>query len=162
MKKSFKYMVMILVVALALVMLSACGGQRQLTGPAPDEGATVYEVSAVCNIEKADNVLRVTAEECTLMNGVVLEFSVNTYDGIKLASKQYVKASDNMYAEFVIDPAWSGKIYGSVVCQPDSVVSQEKEVDQAYGKKFQNIKGEQVLFDMNGNVFAAISEFIEL
>jgi len=156
MKKSLKYTAVLLLAALCLMLFAGCG-EVQLIQPKADEGVTPIKLEGTCVLQK-DSVIRVYTHS-NLMDGAVVKFTLDSFNGVELASQTYTKKGDDIYAEFSIDPSWKGMIYGSMVCIPDD---QPAEVKEKYGKKFQNIQGENVIWDTNGNIFVLQSEKFDL
>ena len=152
--------ILIILAAVLLLALAGCAA-GDLKAPAADEGVTPQKVSGTCTLTRSGDTLRVSAH-LDLMDGVNLRFALDAYDGKSLAEATYLKAGDDLYAEFAIDPKWEGKVYGSVICEPDSIRAQAKEVTAAYGKRFQNITGDDVIFNAQGNIFVIQSEPLDL
>ena len=96
-----------------------------------------------------------------LQEGAVVKFSVDSYEGKELASKEYSVSGENIYAEFAVDPEWEGVLYATVQCSPQ-VGSQPSEVTDLYGNYFQNIDGEHVIWNDKSNIFLVQSEKINL
>lgn len=151
---------LVLMLILSAVLLTSCGGPVSISRP-PVEGTPQSVSGRVVAKKIAPDKIKVSCST-NLMNGSILKVSLDAFDGTELAEVVYNKTCDVFYAEFTIDPKWSNKIYASLVCQPDANGSQSKEVFEAYGKRFSNMQGEDVLYDQNGNMLVCISELIEL
>jgi hypothetical protein len=161
MKKGIKYIAVLLFAAMSLILFSGCAGTVELKQPPVDSGVTAIEVKGTCTIEKTGSTIKVSGDS-NLMDGVIVKFTVDSFNGVELASKTFTKSGDNGSAEFAIDPSWKGIVYGSMVCSPNGAGDQSKEVFAKYGQKFQNIRGNNVIWDANGNIFVAQSEKLDL
>lgn len=155
--KKRKYIFAVVLAVVTLFLITACGSS-QLQQPPPDSDATVITVEGTCTVERVGDNLRVYCSS-NVENGAVVKLTLDTYDGVELASKTYTKQGDDIYAEFAIEPSWKGEIFGSMTCSP---IDQPAEITEKYGKRFQNIRGDQVIFDVSGNIFVAQSESFQL
>ena len=141
--------------------LCACGA-ASITKPIPDESAEIVKIDASCTMTRVGDKLKVSVST-NLMDGAVMKVTIDSYNGDQLAAKYYTKAGDNFYVEFDIDPKWSGAVFGTMVCEPHMNGEHTTEIYDKYGKRFQNIAGEHILYNMSeGNYLAVQSEEVEL
>lgn len=155
--KKRKYILAAVLAVFTLFLFTACG-TAQLQQPPVDSGVEAINLEGTCTVERVGDNLRVYCSS-NVENGAVVKLTLDTYDGMELASKTYTKQGDDIYAEFAIEPSWKGEIFGSMTCSP---ADQPAEITEKYGKRFQNIRGDQVIFDVSGNIFVAQSESFQL
>ena len=160
MKKKTRISALCLMLALAAMLLVSCGGSAGLKRLEPKEGVEKVKLEGSCTAEITGETLRINFSS-NLQEGAVVKFSVDSYEGKELASKEYSVSGENIYAEFAIEPEWEGVLYGTVQCSPQ-VGSQPSEVTDLYGNYFQNIDGEHVIWNDKSNIFLVQSEKINL
>ena len=116
----------------------------------------MYTLEGKCTAEAADGKVTVYLHT-NLLEGTVVRFCLDTYDGEQLASEVYTVSGETIQTSFPIEADWEGKlVYASVVAAP-SIGGQPKEVTEAYGRYFQNIDGSCVIWDKSENIFLAQS-----
>ena len=158
MKKSIKYTALLALIAVMVLMICACGA-KSVTKPAATQGAKTYEITGSATLEKLnDTTLRL---HCTtnIAKDAVIAFSIDAYDGEQLA-KQVVTMIDGetIYADFEIDKSWKEPIYGTVSITPSEDGKQPSEIQDMYGSKLENVTGDLVLYNANGNFICIKSE----
>ena len=146
---------------LCMAVLAGCSGKTALAQKQPQEGDTVYQLSGKCTAEVKDG--KVTSYlHSNLLEGTAVQFCLDTYDGTQLASATYSVSGEAISATFEMEPAWEGKlIYASVAAAP-SLGKQPSAVTEAYGRYFQNIEGDCVIWNKSENIFLAQSGKIQL
>lgn len=159
MNKKTKVLALCLALFMTMLMLVSCGSTT-LRKLEPQEGVQKVELDGFCSLEVQDGVLRINFSG-NLQNGAIVRFTVDDYQGKELAAKEYAVSAENIYAEFEIDPSWSGIVYGTVQCSPQ-VGSQPDEVEELYGKYFQNIDGDHVIWNEKNNIFIVQSDKVDL
>ncbi len=160
MKRKNRVLALCLALLLAAMMLASCGGGSALKRLEPQEGDEKVALTGSCTVEHTGSTLRVNLSS-NLQSGAIVKFSVDDYEGKELASKEYAVSGEHIYAEFEIDPSWGGIVYGTVQCSPQTG-SQPAEVTDLYGKFFQNIDGEHVIWNEKNNIFIVQSEKVDL
>lgn len=65
---------------------------------------------------------------------------------------------DSFYADFTIDSKWEKPIYASLSVSPNEEGKQPDAIQKLYGTRFENVTGENVLFNANGNFICIQSE----
>lgn len=160
MKKKKRIAALCLMLALAAMLLVSCGGSAGLKRLEPKEGVEKVKLEGSCTAKIMGDTLRIDFSS-NLQEGAVVKFSVDSYEGKELASKEYSVSGENIYAEFAVDPEWEGVLYATVQCSPQ-VGSQPSEVTDLYGNYFQNIDGEHVIWNDKSNIFLVQSEKINL
>ena len=154
-----------LVAALAALMFILMGaascGSGAIARPAADEGAQRYKINGGCVLEVRDGVIRVGCSTDAL-NGTGVKISIDSSAGGELASQNFTKTCDNFYADFEIDPKWTGTIMGHLTIEPSANGAHSEEVIAAYGKVLQNLEGDNVIWNANGNAVVISSEKYEL
>ncbi len=143
-----------------LVFLAGCSSSNTLEKIEPQEGVETIVLEGTCSAEVGDDTIKVTLHS-NLLEGTVVVFSIDTYDGTELASQIYSVSGETIYAEFERDDTYTGIVYASVVASP-SIGSQPENVRDAYGRYFQNVDGEHIIWDTKENIFIVQSEKINL
>ncbi len=152
--------ILALVLAAAFVLLfSGCATSSTIAQNAPD-GETL-EVTGECTIERIDE--STVKVHCTtnLMNGTVIGISLDTYQGVLVEQQTYSKQSENFYGVFTVSEKIEGPIYAHLVAAPKALGNQDKAVTSVYGKKFQNLTGEHIIWNNEGNLVVIQSEPID-
>ena len=163
MKRSKKIFAVGMLLVLTLVIFAGCGSSGPLVQKEPKESeqANLVQMTGKCTTEVKDNKIIVYFES-NLVEGTIVQFSIDSYDGQLLEKKQYTVTGENLYAEFAIDAEWKAEVvYANVVASP-SIAAQPKEVDAVYGRIFENMRGEGVIWNANENIFVVQSEKIDL
>ena len=160
MKKSWKITAIMLIMILSVAVLSACGSS-ELVRPSMAEGATAVDVSGTCEATLEGDVLKVTATT-NLDDGVIGRISVASYDGRVLEKKAITKSGDNLSAEFTVGSDWPETVYCFYVADPSEDGRQTDAVYEKYGKKFENMQGDQVIISANGLALTLRSEKIDI
>ena len=160
MKRIFKYIALV-VLTLALVVSACACGSASVTKPQPSDGAQTCEIKGSVAIEKLnDTTIRVNCE-ANLETGTVLAISIDSYNGEELSKQVFSKGEgDKFYADFTIDSKWQKQkpIYGSLTISPNEEGDQPDAVKDVYGSRFENVTGDNVLFNANGNFVCIMSE----
>lgn len=163
MKNTLKIIARIVLTVMVTAMFAACAGNSNVIAqPVPDEGAEMYEITGTCTVERIDDTTVKVHCTTNLMDGAVVAISLDSYTGENIAEKKYTKQSEGFYHEFTIDKDIEGEIYASLVCMPSSHGKQPTEIKNAYGAQFQNIEGECVIWNPEGNCVVIMSEPFEL
>lgn len=160
MKKIRNIIIMIILIAAIAVLFTACGSSDStIPQPTPDEGAKVYEISGTCEIEKISDAEITVHCEANIMKDAVIMVSIDNYDGKNVAEYKWTKTDDDTCdVSFTITDDWTDPVYASIVCTPSSNGSQPKTVKDAYGNQFQNISGDCVIWNTEGNAVVIQSE----
>lgn len=163
MKKTRKLTVLVAALLATILMFSGCGAatiQKQQV----EEGKTAIELTGECTAILEGESIRVTLKS-NLKSGAQVRFSVNSHTGEQLATQDMTQdEKGEIVCSLDIDPAWKdeGVIYIGATCDPSKYAEQPQDVRDAYGSRFQNITGENVIFDASGNIFAVQAEKIDL
>ena len=160
MKSYAKYIALSLMAVLCFSLLAGCSSSSTVAKLEPQEGVVSIVLTGGCTAEVTDNMIKVTLQS-NLMQGTVVRFTIDSYDGTELAYKQYAVSGDNIYAEFERGATYPDIVYASVVASP-TIGSQPDEVKDAYGRYFQNIDGEHIIWNGAENIFIVQSDKIVL
>lgn len=157
MSKSLKKIVIMAVLAVICVSaLVGCGKQEILPRPQADEGVTPIEITGDITYTLNEGVLTVNCKT-DIMDGATVTVTIDAIDGTNVDSKEFEGAKNEFSTEFKVTEDWPEIVYATYVCtskdQPD-------EITDAYGKKFQNITGEDVMWNTDGCFFAVQTEKI--
>lgn len=157
MKKTF----VVVIVGLAILCLCACSRSPNLVKPAPAEGATPVEVEGSCEATLQGTTLEIDGS-CNLMNGTNGIIRILSADGSRLAEQKFTKESDDISYSFEVGKDWPEIVYGFISFDTQDAESQPKEVLDAYGKRFENLEGENVIWDLKGVIAVFQSEAVEI
>jgi hypothetical protein len=154
--------ILIAAICLALVFgLCACSGNKPVARHLPEEGATTYEIIGKLQVEYTGSKLSLLFEN-NFITGTVTEVAVYTYEGEELYSENYSITGPTVKMEIEKAPEWTGKkVYVSVTASP-STGRQPSEVRDAYGRLFQNVKGNNLIWDRTENICFFQSREIKL
>ncbi len=114
-----------------------------------------------CTAELVDGKL-VVSGETNLMDGTNGIISVLNSDGTRIEQQKVTKEGDNLKAEFTVGEDWPDKVYGFLMFDTSKSDGQPDEVKEAYGKKFQNLTGDDLIWDQNGIIVVFQSEAVEI
>lgn len=161
MKAMKKGMALVLCLVLCVTVLTGCGGSKALEQIKPQEGKEVYTLTGECTAEVKDGKITIYLTS-NLLEGTVACFSVDSYDGEELVNESYAISGETVSVSFDIPAEWEGKaVYATVTAAP-SLAKQPGEVTDVYGRYFQNIDGENIIWNKTENIFIAQSGKIEL
>jgi hypothetical protein len=150
------------IVAMIIITLTGCfGGGAELKRPEMSEGATAYEITGNCEAALNGEVLTVSGA-CDIADGTYGTISVYSINGEELDSTVIVKTGDNLTYDFTVEDKWSGEVYGFITFDTVQAGTQPDAILAMYGKKFENITGENVVWDSHGNAVVFQSEIITL
>lgn len=156
------------IIGLAVCMIlllsgCSCSGTRDIAKPAPAEGAEPVEVEGSCSAQliNGGSVLAVTGT-CSLMDGTNGIVSVLSAEGRQLDAHKFTKEGPELGWDFEVKRDWPDIVYGFISFDTQNCDSQPKEVTEAYGKRFQNLEGEDVIWDMKGVIAVFQSEPVNI
>ncbi|MGI6664746.1 MAG: hypothetical protein ACOX3W_04970 [Christensenellaceae bacterium] len=155
-----KKITIISLLLVVLLLVSACGGNATLVQVQPDEGVERIVLTGTCTATVENGEILVSLDT-NLMEGTIVQFSIDDYDGTQLAAKLLSVSGAHIYTTFPIEADWEGTLYANVVASTN-VAKQPSEVTEAYGRFFQNVTGEPVIWDQTDNIYVAQSGKIVL
>lgn len=158
-------MVGIVLILMLMVILTACSCNQtvQLAKPAMEEGAKPVEITGACEAELTNGgqALLVTGTS-DIMNGTNGVFTVVGADGATIEEQKFKKESDDMSHEFQVGDNWPDVVYGFITFDTQQSDAQPVEVTDVYGKKFQNLEGDDIIWDLKGVMAVFQSEQVRL
>ena len=162
MNKISKAIIIAVIIMITVLSLAGCGGKSNtIAQPAPEEGAKTVEITGSCTVEKTgDRNIRVHGVS-NLMNGTKMAVCIDTAYGENIETKKYYVDSEGFYADFTIPKNEEGPFYASIVVMPTGHGKQPLEVREAYGPQLQNLTGEHVIWNTEGNCVVILSESFE-
>lgn len=149
------------VLAIAIVCTGCSGGQS--TRPAPDAGAQTYVITGECSALVNGEVLSVSAVS-DIEPGTNGTLSVYSAVGEQLELIKITQEEKNkpITAEFTIAEDWPDDVYAFLVFDTDQSDQQSKEIKEKYGKKFQNIVGDNTVWSSNGVAVVIQSDIVSV
>lgn len=147
--------------ALVLVMLG-CARTSDIARPSSEDGKTITVTgSCEAKLEQGNAVLAVTGT-CNLMDGTNGIFSVLGADGTKVEEHQFTKEGAEMSWLFDVKADWPDVVYGFISFDTQNTQRQPDTVTDAYGKRFQNLTGDYVIWDTKGVIAVFQSKPVEI
>jgi len=157
MSRTLKKIVITVVIAvLSIAVLAGCGKQEVLPRPAADEGVTPIEVTGEISYTLENGVLTVNCKT-DIMDGAKVTVAIDAVDGTNVTSKEFEGAKNEFSTEFEVTEEWPDEVFATYVCTSKK---QPKEITEVYGKGFQNITGEDVMWNTEGCFLAVQTEKI--
>lgn len=158
-----KKVICLLLAAAAVFSVSACARLPQLAKPAIQEGAEAVKVTGSCEVELVDGgqTLRVNGT-CSLMDGTNGLVSVLNANGSVLDKRKFTKQGDEISYDFAVGEDWPATVYGFISFDTQQCDAQPAEVTDAYGKRFQNLEGDDVIWDTKGVIAVFQSEALDI
>lgn len=158
-----KRMLCVLMALAVLAIAGGCARTPQLAKPSASEGADILEVTGKCSADLVDNneVVRITGT-CNLMDGTNGIVSILGANGATLDKRKFTKGPDEISFDFPVEKSWPQVVYGFISFDTQQSDRQPDEVTKAYGKKFQNLDGPDVIWDAKGVIAVFQSEPVEI
>ena len=160
MKKALLVTMILLFVVMAF---AGCGGTVEIKKPAPDEGATMFEVEGNCEAVLNGDILTVSGTT-NLMDGTNGTISVLNSDGMVAEEVKFTKDGDQISHDFTVSNDWNDIVYGFITFDTQQADKQPDAVTEVYGKNFENLEGpaECVIWDLKGVIAVFQSEEITI
>ncbi len=156
-----KLILLLVIVLVTVTVFAGCGGAVEIKRPEPDKDIPVFNVTGSCKAELNGNVLTVSGQT-NLMDGTNGIIGVYSSDGTRVDQKKFTKQGDNLTAEFEVKVDWPETVYGNIMFDTQKSDGQPDEVKKTYGKHFQNLDGEGIIWDKNGNIVIFQSEAVTI
>lgn len=152
-----------LAVAAIVVIMSGCGASGTIAKPAVEEGHEAVSVEGSCEaaLSSGGTVLRVSGT-CSLMDGTNGVISVLAADGTKLDEHRFTQTGGEISWDFEVGDNWPDIVYSFISFGTQNMDAQPGEVTQAYGRRFQNLEGPNVIWDTRGVIAVFQSEGLEI
>ncbi len=152
--------VVLMVAAVLMIACSCAAGDRTIAKQAPDSD-TQYTITGELSVTQASG--KILVELTTdIMDGCTGRVCVDKFDGTSLFSKKATVSGGKLTYSVDVDGSWEGPVCVSVVFSPDD--NKNSEIRAAYGKKFQNIVGEDqfLVWNTRKNFLVFQSGLLEL
>ncbi|MEG1859427.1 MAG: hypothetical protein RR193_03705 [Christensenellaceae bacterium] len=157
-----KKLIILLAVVLAVgTLLAGCGGAPAIKRPPMASDAVAFEVTGSCTAVLKGDILTVSGKT-NLMDGTNGIISVLNSNGTIVESVKITKKGDNLKHDFVVAENWPDIVYGFVSFDTQKSDGQPTEVKDAYGKKFENLTGKDVIWDAKGVIAVFKSEEVKV
>ncbi|HBU13345.1 MAG TPA: hypothetical protein DEB31_11710 [Clostridiales bacterium] len=157
-----KMTVLLASVLLAVFVFAGCGGVAEIRKPAPSEGAAMFTVEGSCEAAVGAGVITVSGT-ANLMSGTNGVIALMGADGEDLGKVDFVmQAGEAITHEFAVDEGWPQHVYAFITFDTDQAKGQPREVTDVYGKKFENLEGEDVIWDLQGCIVSFMSGMVEI
>ncbi len=156
-----KILAIVLLTAMMVTLLTGCGGGAPLNRPSMKEGATAVTVTGSCEAVLNGNVLTVKGES-DIADGTLGTISVYNSSGETVQSVGVTKQGDNLSYDFAVTEDWPAQVYGFITFDTKQSGTQSPEIQNLYGSKFENIQGENTLWDTYGVAVVFQSELVKI
>lgn len=154
-----RYFVIAAVLCL-LFLLSACGSSN-VVRKMPAENATIYKIEGSVNATVDSTKLTVEFNS-NFIKGTQVQISIDSYDGEELFKEIVTVEGENMTLTYDIKDEWKDKkVYVSAFSSA-AVGSQPREINDAYGRYFQNVDGDFLMWNTAENMILIQSDKIIL
>lgn len=145
-----------LAVFMAVTILFTGCAAASLPRPQADINKVV-EVTGSCDM-KIENNKAILVCKTDMIDGTIFRLSVESpTTGKQLAYKDIVKDDDNLQAEFDISNFNETSYYGFATSAPSLYGTQPDAVLNTYGKKYENIKSDKILWTVDSCIFVLSS-----
>lgn len=150
-------------VAALMMAVTACGASGAIAKPAPEQDKETFVAEGGCEaaLRDGDTVLHVSGTS-NLMDGTSGVISVLGADGTKLSEHRFTQAGGEVEWDFEVADDWPGVIYSFISYGTQNMDSQPREVTDVYGRRFQNLEGPDVIWDLKGCIVVFQSEEVEI
>jgi len=152
-------MVLLIIIALAAVLTGCARGSAEVSKPKPSEGAEMFTVEGECGAALDGNILTVSGSS-NLMDGTNGVISVLNSDGIMVEEHKFTQSGESVSFDFEVQDDWTDIVYGYISFSTQQGDKQPKEVTEVYGKKFENLEGENIIWDLKGVIAVFQSEAV--
>ena len=160
--KTISRKAIVLIFIMLAVFLSGCGQQSDsIKKPQPASDAVIYDLKGDISL-KVSGDKAVVSGTTDLMDGCVVKISLVSASGEELASEKKKIESGEFSSEFAIPDDYKGRVFGFLSCTYSGNGSQPKEVKEAYGKKFVNLDGENVIWNASECMYVLQSNPVEI
>lgn len=99
---------------------------------------------------------------CNLMDGTNGIVSILNANGATIDKQKFTKEGDDLTFEFNVENSWPQTVYGFISFDTQQCDRQPDEVTEAYGKRFQNLEGPNIIWDAKGVIAVFQSQAIDI
>lgn len=154
--------ILILILCVAISLLSSCARKTyEVAKPAQSEGAQSYNIEGTCVAELNGSTLSVSCTNNIIdnANGVITILNSN---GSVAEEKKFKQEHGSVNMDFDIKDDWTDSVYACTAFSTQQGDKQPKEVTEIYGKKFENMIGENIIWDLKGVIAIFQSEAVKI
>ena len=158
-----KRIISILIIVFTCVILltgcSATAAQR----PQPQDGTETFTITGECSAY-ADGGKIVVSAASDIATGTNGTLSVFSSVGKELAKEDITQEEKNgeLKCEFTIEESWPDDVYGYLAFDTDQSQKQPDEITALYGKQFENIQGDNVVWSSKGCAVVFQSDLVHI
>lgn len=149
--------------AVLAAALSGCAATGTIAKPSVEADHEAVTVSGSCEaaLREGGTVLNVSGT-CNLMDGTSGVISVLGADGSRLDEHRFTQAGGEISWDFAVGGDWPPVVYGFISFGTQNMDAQPGEVTEAYGRRFQNLEGPDVIWDTRGVIAVFQSDEVEI
>lgn len=152
--KRVKLTAFLAVIVAVAISFAGCGS-ASLPRPQADV-SKIVDVTGSCDM-KIENNKAIVECKSDMIDGTIFRLSVESPEAKQLAYKDIVKNGDNLKAEFDLTNFNETSYYGFATSAPALYGNQPDAVLNKYGKKYENIKSDQILWTMDSCILVISS-----
>ena len=158
-----KRIISILIIAFTCVILLTGCSATAATRPQPQDGTEISSITGECSAY-ADGDKVVVSAASDIETGTNGTLSVYSAAGKELAKQDITQGEKNseLTCEFTIEKDWPDDVYGYLVFDTDQSQKQPEEITALYGKQFENIQGDNVVWSSKGCAVVFQSELVHV
>ncbi|MEF9988091.1 MAG: hypothetical protein RR632_02455 [Christensenella sp.] len=154
-----KLIALFITVIAAVTIFTGCGGAQDIKKP--EATGTMVKITGSCKAELKGSTLTISGTS-DIMDGTNGIISVLNSNGTRVAQQKITKQGDNLKAEFAVTEDWPQTVYGYIMFDTQKSDGQPAEVKKVYGDKFQNLEGEDIIWDKAGVIVIFGSEAVKI
>lgn len=157
-KKSF----LILMICLTMLIICGCGkNSSEVLKPTQSEGAQSYNIEGDCIANLNNNILTVSGTNNVIdnTNGVITILNSN---GSVADKKKFQQQNGSVTMDFDVKDDWTDSVYACIAYSTQQGDKQPREITDIYGKKFENMTGENVIWDLKGVIAVFQSDAVKI
>ena len=152
----------LIIVFTCVILLTGCSATAA-TRPQPEDGTEISVITGECSAY-ADGGKIVVSAASDIETGTNGTLSVYSTVGKELAKADITQGEKNakLECEFAIEDSWPDDVYAYLVFDTDQSQKQPDEIIALYGKQFQNIQGDNVVWSAKGCAVVFQSQLIHV
>ncbi len=156
-----KVFLTIVIIIAAAIIFCGCGGPAAIVKPNP--AGALFKVEGSCSAELSEDktVLEVYGTT-NLMDGTNGVISVIDPNGTTIEKVNVQKQGDNLKHTFNVAPSWPKDVYAFVTFDTQQGDQQSSVVKETYGVKFENLEGEDIIWNQKGVIACFQSELVAI
>ena len=157
-----KRLIFLIIITLMFTLLYGCAGKTyEVVKPSQSADAQSYNITGECKATLNDNILYVTGTNNIIdnTNGVITILNSN---GSVADEKKFKLENGSVEVDFEVKDDWTDTVYALIAFSTQQGDKQPRDVTDVYGKKFENMTGENIIWDLKGVIAIFQSDVVEI